>query len=412
MAVRRGGGSLTDLRRANRHRALTTLRLNGPLTQAELSRATGLSHASVSNIVRELTSQGLARTAQARRHGRRVAEVTLEPSSGLVGGVDFGNRHVRAALADFTHTVRAEAYRPLPLGHEGASSVREAAAMLTELTIEAGAQLGDVQVIGVGLPGPTDRDAGRILPSTILPAWTDFDVREEFDEALGIRTVFDNDANLGALAEGLWGVGRGLTDFAYVKLSTGIGAGLVLNGQLYRGLAGSAGEIGHTTIDEDGPLCRCGNRGCLEVVAAGPALLDLLRRSHGETLTIDDVIRLSHEGDPGCRRVITDAGHHIGVALANLCNLLSPQVIIVGGELAAAGAVLLSAIRDSMRRRAVAVPALAPEIVAGAFSARAGVLGALALALQETDDLAPDGVYERPLPHQGGGPFLRVSSAG
>jgi predicted NBD/HSP70 family sugar kinase len=381
------------------------------LTQAEISRATGLSHASVSNIVRELTAQGLARTAEARRNGRRVAEVTLEPSAGLVGGIDFGNRHVRAALADFTHKVRAESYRSLPLGHDAASSVGEAAAMLTELVAEAGAALRDVQVIGIGLPGPTDRDAGRILPSTILPAWTDFDVREEFDEALGIRTVFDNDANLGALAEGLWGVGRGLTDFAYVKVSTGIGAGLVLNGQLYRGIAGSAGEIGHTTIDEDGPLCRCGNRGCLEVVAAGPALLDLLRRSHGETLTIDDVIRLSDEGDPGCRRVITDAGHHIGVALANLCNLLSPQVIIVGGELAAAGEVLLSAIRDSMRRRAVAVPALAPEVVAGAFSARAGVLGALALALQETDDLAPEGVYESSLPLRGG-PLLRVSSAG
>jgi predicted NBD/HSP70 family sugar kinase len=274
MAGRRsGGGSLADLRRANRHEALTTLRLNGPLTQAEISRATGLSHASVSNIVRELTSQGLARTSDALRNGRRVAEVTLEPSTGLVGGIDFGNRHIRAAIADFTHTVRGESYVTLPYGHEAASSVAEAARIFRDLVRSADAEISDVQVLAVGLPGPTNRDAGRTLSSAILPGWAGFDVTLAFEDALGIRTTVDNDANLGALAEGLWGVGRGFTDFAYVKVSTGIGAGLVLNGSLYRGVAGSAGEIGHTTIEEDGPLCRCGNRGCLETVAAAPALL-------------------------------------------------------------------------------------------------------------------------------------------
>ncbi len=138
----------------------------------------------------------------------------------------------------------------------------------------------------------------------------------------------------------------GFTDFAYIKVSTGIGAGLVLNGNLYRGVAGYAGEIGHTTIEEDGPLCRCGNRGCLEMFAAAPALLELLRRSFPAEFTVTDLLRLSDEGDVGCRRVLTDAGRHIGVALANLCNLLSPQLIIVGGELAASGEVLLSAIRE------------------------------------------------------------------
>jgi predicted NBD/HSP70 family sugar kinase len=168
-------------------------------------------------------------------------------------------------------------------------------------------------------------------------------------------------------------------------VSTGIGAGLVLSGQLYHGTAGTAGEIGHTTIEEDGPVCRCGNRGCLETMAAAPALLALLRASHGEGLTLEDVLRLSNEGDIGCRRVIADAGRHIGVAVANLCNLLSPQLIIVGGELALAGDVLLSAMRDSMARRAVTVSAQTTEVVTGVLAERAGVLGAVALALQESD---------------------------
>jgi len=239
-----------------------------------------------------------------------------------------------------------------------------------------------------------ESDSGRTTSPAILPGWADVDVKSAFERALGVRTIVDNDANLGALAEGLWGVGRGLSDFAYIKVSTGIGSGLVLNGKLYRGISGTAGEIGHTTIEEDGPLCRCGNRGCLEVFAAAPALLELLRRSYGDDITVEDVLKLSDEGDIGCRRVIADAGRHLGVALANLCNLLSPQMVIVGGELALAGDVLLAAIRESLGRRTVSVPGQAPEVTIGVLSERAGVLGALALALQESEDDAGDGAHQ------------------
>jgi predicted NBD/HSP70 family sugar kinase len=410
-AARRPGGSLTDLRRANRREAVTALRLNGPLTQAEISRATRLSHASVSNIVRELTAEGTARVIETRRNGRRVAEVTLAPSAGLVGGIDFGNRHVRAGLADLTHTVRAEAYQTLPFGHQAQPSVLAATSMFSELVRGAGATMADVQMLAVGLPGPMDRKIGRTTSSAILPGWADFDVPGAFEQALGVRTAVDNDANLGALAEGFWGVGRGYSDFAYIKVSTGIGAGLVLNGRLYRGVAGSAGEIGHTTIEEDGPLCRCGNRGCLETFAAAPALLDQLRRGHGDDVTVEEMLRLCADGDVGCRRLIADAGRHIGVALANLCNLLSPQLVVVGGELAAAGDVLLSAMRESMARRAVAVPGQTPEITTGAFSERAGLLGALALALQESADEAADGLHHRTIPRINPS-AMRVTSAG
>jgi predicted NBD/HSP70 family sugar kinase len=159
----------------------------------------------------------------------------------------------------------------------------------------------------------------------------------------------------------------------------------VLNGRLYRGAAGTAGEIGHTTIEEDGPLCRCGNRGCLETVASAPALLALLRSSYGGDLTIEDVLHLSDEGDIGCRRVIADAGRHIGVAVANLCNLLGPELIIVGGELALAGDVLLNPMRESMARRAASVAAAPTRVVTGELVERTAVLGAVALALFESD---------------------------
>jgi predicted NBD/HSP70 family sugar kinase len=385
MQQRRQGGSLTDLRRANRNQALSLLRLRGALTQAEISRATRLSPASVSNIVRDLKEEGVARVTLVRRNGRRAVQVALNPSAGLVGGIDFGNRHVRVALADLAHTVLAEGQRPLVHGHDAPTAVSVVTTVLAELACEAGHTLADVQSLAIGLPSPIDNDTGRTASLTILPGWAGFDVKSAFEARLGIPVVVDNDANLSALAEGLWGAGRGLTDFAYIKVSTGIGAGLMLNGQLYRGAAGTAGEIGHTTMQEDGPMCRCGNRGCLETLAAAPALLELLRRSHGGDLTLEDVLRLSDAGDIGCRRVIADAGRHIGVALANLWNLLSPQLIIVGGELALAGDVLLSAISESMTRRAVSVTAQATQVVTGLLAERSGVLGAVALALMESD---------------------------
>jgi predicted NBD/HSP70 family sugar kinase len=385
MQKRRHGGSLTDLRNANRNEALSLLRLQGALTQAEISRATGLSPASVSNIVRDLKEEGVARVRLVRRNGRRATEVTLNPSAGLVAGIDFGNRHVRVAIADLAHTVLAESQRSLEYGHEASAATHVATGMLNDLADGAGRGLIDVQTLAIGLPGPINRDSAQVASLTILPGWAGFNVKAAFEASLGIPVVVDNDANLGALAEGLWGVGRGLSDFAYIKVSTGIGAGLVLNGQLYRGTAGTAGEIGHTTMEEDGPMCRCGNRGCLEMLAGAPALLDLLRASHGGDLTLEDVLRLSDSGDIGCRRVIVDAGRHIGVALANLWNLLSPQLIIVGGELALAGDVLLGAIRESMTRRAVSVTAQATQVVSGVLAERTGVLGALALALKESD---------------------------
>jgi len=323
------------------------------------------------------------------RNGRRASQVTLNPDAGIVAGVDFGNRHMRVAVADLAHEVLAEERVVLPQGHLAADGVRRCAVMVKELVARAGRSVDQLLGMAVGLPGPIVAGAGRLGSATILPGWADVDVAAAFEATLHVPVAVDNDANLGALAESLWGRGRGLRDFAYLKISTGIGAGLVLNGRLYRGSQGTAGEIGHTTIDEDGPVCRCGNRGCLETFAAAPALLDLLRGSYGAEFTLEDLLRLSAGGDIGCRRVIADAGRHIGVAVANLCNLISPRLVIVGGELASAGDLLLNAIRESMARRAVAITAQRTEVVTGALAERTAVLGAVALALHESDPV-PD----------------------
>jgi predicted NBD/HSP70 family sugar kinase len=192
----------------------------------------------------------------------------------------------------------------------------------------------------------------------------------------------DNDANLGALAELTHGAGRGVRDLVYLKVSSGIGAGLILNGRLYRGAGGMAGELGHMLVEPEGAVCRCGNRGCLETAASTGALLELLRRSHG-VLTVAEMLRLAHAGDLGCRRVIADAGRVVGSAAAFVFNLLNPQRLVVGGDLAEAGDLLLDGVRSSLRLAALPAAAERAAVVPGVLGERAQVLGALALAVGE-----------------------------
>jgi predicted NBD/HSP70 family sugar kinase len=167
----------------------------------------------------------------------------------------------------------------------------------------------------------------------------------------------------------------------YIKASYGVGAGLIVNGNLFRGSAGTAGEIGHLTIDENGPVCRCGNRGCLDTFVGSRALLDALAVSHGQ-LTLRDVLTRTAEGDPGCRRVVADAGRHIGVAAAGLVNLLNPEIIVVGGQLARVGEVVLGPLREAIDRCAIPSAGASVEVVGAELGEEAELLGALTVAAQ------------------------------
>jgi predicted NBD/HSP70 family sugar kinase len=249
--------------------------------------------------------------------------------------------------------------------------------------------LASVLGVGLGLPAPVDQRSGTISASNILPEWAGLAAGEQLAARLGRPVIVDNDANLGALAETLWGAGRGIDTLAYVKVATGIGAGLVLDGKLFRGVSGQAGEIGHVTLDEHGDVCRCGNRGCLELVAGGAALVAALRRTHGELDSVEDVVALAAGGDRAARRLIADAGAHLGVAAAGLVNLVDPQRLIVGGELGRAGDVLLEPLRRSLRRSAVRPAADAAEVVRAELGDRSEVLGAVAVVLRELDCARP-----------------------
>jgi predicted NBD/HSP70 family sugar kinase len=234
------------------------------------------------------------------------------------------------------------------------------------------------------LPGPLRRDSGEVGDSSILPGWIGTRPERLLHEELGLPVRVDNDANLGALAETVWGAGQGALDLVYVKAATGIGAGLVLGGRLHHGAAGTAGELGHLPVDEGGTVCRCGNRGCLETLAGAEAILEPLRRRRGDGLTLREVVAMAVAGDLACRRVIEDAGRALGRGVAGACNLLAPERVVVGGELAQAGELLLAPLRAALARAAIGSMREVP-VVPGVLGERAEVLGAVALVLRDSE---------------------------
>lgn len=382
-----GVGTLAWLRERNRERVVGVLRERGHVSQAEIARVTGLSRTTVHSLVVDLKLDGVVHevggdTAPARGAGRPGVQLALQETSNVVLGIDFGHSHVQVAVAGLAHDILAESRCELDVNHHALEALDASARMAKELLSEAGAVGDDVVGVGIGIPGPVDRERGTAGSRTILPGWVGIRIAEALEDRIGLPVEIENDANLGALAELTWGAGQSCSNFAYVKAATGIGAGLVIEGRLLRGASGTAGEIGHTTLDEEGALCYCGNRGCLETVASGPAIVGLVAQATGETLPLAAVIERAVAGDARCRRAISDAGREIGVAVAGMCNLINPERVIVGGLLSRAGELLLHPLRDSLRRHAVQAAAERVEVVQAIFVERAELLGSLALALR------------------------------
>lgn len=385
--MRRGNttpGTPTSLREANRGRIVDAVKRFGGLTQVELAAATGLSTATVSTIVRELLDAGVVETHATSRSGRRAVKVTMARRLGLVAGVEVGPRALRVALGDLTLSVVADQTMPLPSDHRSDTTLDRAALLIVDLLERVGAELDELLAIGLAMPGPVDSATGEVTVRGVLRGWDDLHVGQVLSKRLARPVHVDKDANLAALAEHDLGAAREHHDSVYVRVGHTTSAGLVLGDRLHRGYAGTAGEIGHVQVDPAGPVCRCGNRGCLDTVVGAQALLGSLRSSHGD-LTLRDLIAHAGEGDPGCRRVVADAGRAVGEVVAGLVTVLNPQVVVVGGELARTGEVLLDPLRTAILTHAIPGRLAPVEVVPAALGDRAEVLGALALARQQTD---------------------------
>ncbi|WP_375488956.1 ROK family transcriptional regulator [uncultured Jatrophihabitans sp.] len=363
-------------------RLLGALRARGPMTRADAARLTGMSVSGVRRLVAELVADGhLVERAGQPGGGRGRPGGVLVPvvPDGLVLGLDFGHTHVAVMLADTRG--RQRHYERVDADVDThAADVLDVAAQIAgraQQRVAAGARF--VHAVA-GVPAPVGRD-GRVRSPTIASSWWQLPVAAEIGRRLDLpaeRVDVVNDAQLGAVGEHRAGAARGCDDMLYVKASHGLGTGLILRGALYSGAHGLSGEIGHAVVRDDGELCRCGSRGCLETVVA----VERVRRQVGFVMQRDDdnILGLAAE-HPGARRVVGEAGRALGRALADACNLLDPQRIVLGGELAEAGEPLEQGVAESIRR--YAQPAVGePEIRLATLGEKAQVVGAAVLATE------------------------------
>ncbi|GAB2968594.1 ROK family transcriptional regulator [Nocardioides montaniterrae] len=375
-------GSGAALRHANEQRVLDVLRHATPdggssatYTQAELARATGLARATISNIVRELTAGGLLESEAGS--GRRGSAVRLAASAGVVLGVDFGHSHVSVAVGDLTGRLLDEERHVLTTPLEPQAALERAHRIAARL-IPRGATL---RTVGLGLPAPVV--GSNVDSPAIFPGWRDVDAVSLAGDTFEAPVAVDNDANLGALAEHRLGVARGCSNIVFVKVSSGVGAGLVLDGRVFRGSQGTAGEIGHLTLDEQGPFCRCGSRGCLEAYASTSSLVDMLA-GQLPGADFDAIVAAAGRGHVSARRALEDAGLHLGWALATIVNLINPEVVVLAGDMARAGDAVLEPTRVGLRRHALDSAAGTP-VLTSTLGERASLVGALLHAAESTE---------------------------
>jgi predicted NBD/HSP70 family sugar kinase len=376
-------GSPGSLRAANQRRVVALLQQGGdaPVSQADIARTTGLAPATVSNIVRDLAAAGLVETIVGS--GRRGTTVRISRDAGLVVGIDFGHRHVRVALGDLGGQVLDVDREPLAADHAHGEGLALASALIDRLLERNAATRASIVNIGLGLPTPLAED-GTVMTAAILPGWVGVNAQQAAEERFGRPTHVDNDANLGALAEHRRGAGRGHDNMVFVKVSSGVGAGLIVDGRLFRGAHGTAGEIGHLTIDEQGPFCRCGSRGCLEAYASVGMAQTALAEQFPDA-GIDQLVTAALEGNVSVLRMFEDAGLHLGWGLAMLANLIDPSAVIVGGDMSRAGDLLLDSVRVGLRRHALASVSATTKVTGAGLGDRASVIGALMLAVDRTE---------------------------
>lgn len=413
------GRSIGNIKAHNLRAVLLTLLQNGPTSRVHLSQATGLSTTTITNLVGELVAQGIlaetscgtpARRREASSHtsGRPATPVQIVPDARCAVGLHFGVDTVRAGVADLFGNLRCCQVIRHPADTPAAELLDQAVALIEAMITTACVSRDTLVGIGIGASGLVDPETGVNVLAPNL-GWRDVPLREIFSQRLSLPVFVDNNVRAMALAESLFGVGRGVPTLAFVYGRVGVGAGFVVNGQVYRGRKAGAGEIGHTTaIPVGGAACRCGNTGCLETLVSEPEIVRQARALAASapdsilaarlnapqpaeaddnaldvrsSSPIEQVFEAARAGDSQAQALLQERAHYMGTALANLVNLVNPDMIILGGLFAAGQDLLLPIIEETMIRRSFAGQGASVALRVTTFGANVGIVGAAALAL-------------------------------
>jgi predicted NBD/HSP70 family sugar kinase len=300
--------------------------------------------------VTALIADGLVSETMLKQNGGRgrpSVAVSLAPDGGSAIGIDFGFRHVRGVIADLAHNILAHEEVELGADYEVGAGIEAALRIVGRLKKKCGRSDRDLLGIGLGLPCPTGLD-GMATRSAMIPRWSGVDVRRLLAGRIRIPLVVENESRLAARGERVWGAARGIDDFVYLKLHSGVGGAIACNGAFIVGRTGGAGELGHISLDPAGPVCRCGNRGCLETYAGIPAVLAETRPIYPD-ISLQRLLALFRNNDPAIVRVMSDTARKVAQAAAMLCNAVNPELVVIGGSLSAAGEPFMARIRAEMQ---------------------------------------------------------------
>lgn len=371
-----------NLRNLGRVRILAALTEARRLSRAELTRRTGLARATVGAVTADLIRSDIVideGTGRAGGTGRPARTLRLNPSAANAVGVDIGRDHVRVVLCDLAGEPVWHRDLRRAAENDPAGVLTQIAALVHEARAETGVPTERILGIGVGIACPVDRQ-GTLRAEGVMPDWVGIHPADDLRERTGFDVRLVNDANAGVLAEHRYGAARDAGDVVYIRLSNGIGAGLISAGRLLLGSGGLAGELGHVTVEPHGAICRCGNRGCLETVANPAAIA---RRAGTTTAELPRLIR---QGDRAAHRALEHAADAIGSALAHAVTIVNPELVVIGGELAATGTALLNPLRKAILRTTMTSHCATLHVIPGALNDTACARGAAALVLAEAPE--------------------------
>ncbi len=380
--------------------AVDLVRKKGPLSRTAIAEYLDISRGSVTAIAGNLVDLNvLTEVGHGKSEGgRRPRLLDVNAELGYIAGVDIGATSVDLALADFQGSILERKAEPADVREEPDQVLDRIIDLIVEMLSSQGAEITDLVGLGIGVPGPVQFPAGLLIEPPLMPAWDSFPIKRFIRQRIPqINPVVDNDVNIMAIGEARVGGGKGLDNFFYIKIGTGIGCGVINNGHIYRGSDGTAGDVGHICVDYNGPICHCGNTGCLESMAAGPAIAQRGREAaeSGESeimakrlelnrgeLTSKDVGEAAAAGDQAANRIINESGRMIGGVLAGLVNFYNPRAIFIGGGVSNIGHQLLSTIRQATLRRATALSTSSLLIDYSKLGSDAGVHGAIWIAIE------------------------------
>lgn len=375
------------------------LRKYGEFSKADLVSSTDYSRTKIANCIDSLLNKKIiiANNVTEYTGGRRSKVFRLNGDLGLLAGVDIGATSIDLALADFSGKLLKRYSEPATVKDGPIKILGRVCSLLEKMLKENNLNPENLYGIGIGVPGPVDFQMGTLVSPPIMPGWDRYPIHQTVQQWFPTAiVVVDNDVNVMALGEIYQGAGIGIDNLIFVKIGTGIGAGIICEGKIYRGNSGCAGDIGHICVDKSGPLCRCGNTGCLEALAAGPAIAErslaiaqtgkspiLMKyyEKNGALLHAEDVGNAAREGDALAFEVIRESGQYVGDVLAGLANFFNPSMIVIGGGVINLGNLLLSSIRQTVLNRSLPLATRDLQIVFSEIAADAGVIGAIHMAM-------------------------------